>query len=213
MWRRLVVAFLLALLGVPLGCAPTVVSDGSPGWSKTVRESSLLEYQEGEGEAPEELFASDIPLVFTLEADFKQLRKDRSQESEERPARMTVKEGPGREVSFPIQLRTRGNFRLKSHICPFPPLRLNLPTDSVSGTLLEGQDKLKLVTHCMDRDSYELNALEEYLTYRIYNLLTDVGFRVQLGIKGIFRHPTLEARASRGRALKYSGLVVPRPGV
>jgi len=127
------------------------------------------------------LFQSDAPLVLELEADFGQLLKDRGQESEERPGRMTLQR-PGGEVSVPLKLRTRGNFRLRDHICPFPPLRLNFPTDSIAGTPLEGQDKLKLVTHCRDWDRYEQNVLEEYLAYRIYNLLTDVGFRVQLAL-------------------------------
>jgi hypothetical protein len=48
------------------------------------------------------------------------------------------------------------------------------------GTVFEGQDKLKLVTHCRDRDSYEQNVLEEFLAYRIYNVLTEVSFQVQL---------------------------------
>jgi hypothetical protein len=48
--------------------------------------------------------------------------------------------------------------------------------------VFDGQDKVKLVTHCRDWDSYEQNVLEEYLAYRIYNQLTDVGFRVHLAL-------------------------------
>jgi len=131
--------------------------------------------------SPRTLFRSEAPLVLELEADFGQLLEDRDQESEERPARITLQR-PGGEVSVPLEVRTRGNFRLRDHICPFPPLRLDFPEDSIAGTPLEGQDKLKLVTHCRDWDSYEQNVLEEYLAYRIYNLLTDVGFRVQLAL-------------------------------
>jgi hypothetical protein len=47
---------------------------------------------------------------------------------------------------------------------------------------LEGLNKVKLVGHCRDKDSYEQNVLEEYLAYRMYRLLTDVGFRVQLAL-------------------------------
>jgi hypothetical protein len=46
--------------------------------------------------------------------------------------------------------------------------------------VLEGQDKLKLVTHCREQEFHEQNVVEELLAYRIYNELTDVGFRVQL---------------------------------
>jgi hypothetical protein len=57
---------------------------------------------------------------------------------------------------------------------------LNLEKGQSRGTVFDGQDKLKLVTHCHDWDTFEQNVLEEYLAYRIYNQLTDVSFRVQL---------------------------------
>ena len=39
-----------------------------------------------------------------------------------------------------------------------------------------------LVTHChYKRDDYEQYLLEEYLIYRMYNLLSDVSFNVRLG--------------------------------
>jgi hypothetical protein len=127
------------------------------------------------------LFETDTPLVFTLEADFKQLRDDRGQESVERPGRLNLAGGEG-EISFPVAVRTRGRFRLNDYICSFPPLRLDFPSDSLEGSILDGLDKVKLVTHCQDKDSYEQNVLEEYLAYRIYGLLTEVGFRVQLAL-------------------------------
>ncbi len=127
-----------------------------------------------------ELFTTDVPLEFVLASDFNQLRKDRSQETEDRPAQILVR-GPGGEpVEIPIQVKTRGIFRLQRRICLDPPLRLNLPETRPQGTVLDGQDKLKLVTHCRDTDRYEQNLLEEYLTYRIYNHLTDFSFKVQL---------------------------------
>ncbi|MGW8268668.1 MAG: hypothetical protein ACWGSQ_20045, partial [Longimicrobiales bacterium] len=149
---------------------------------EAIRQSTLVVAGEAGGLAPEGLFASDTPLVLTLEADFSQLKKDREQESEDRPGRITLSGGGAGEISVPVQVRTRGSFRLRAHICPFPPLRVEFPVDSVAGTVLEGQAKLKLVTHCRDWDSYEQNLLEEYLAYRIYNLLTDVSFRVHLAL-------------------------------
>lgn len=81
-----------------------------------------------------------------------------------------------------MEVRTRGRFRLNDYVCSFPPLRLDFPSDAVVGSALEGLDKVKLVTHCQDKDPYEQNVLEEYLAYRIYGLLTEVGFRVQLAL-------------------------------
>ena len=65
-------------------------------------------------------------------------------------------------------------------MCRFPPLRLNFNKTDTVGTLFDGQDKLKLVTRCIKEDRYEKDVLEEYAAYRIFFLLSDVGYRVRL---------------------------------
>ena len=77
-----------------------------------------------------------------------------------------------------IRVRTRGRYRLKN--CRFPPIRVNFPRNSMGGTVFDGQNGIKLVSHCRDRDDDEQNVIEEYLVYRTYNLLTDESFRVRL---------------------------------
>ena len=126
------------------------------------------------------LFSAEEPIRFSLTADFSRLERDRSQESEERPATVRVVGSDGEAVEIEIEVRTRGRFRLQRRICPDPPLRLDFPDTPVQGTVFDGQDKLKLVNHCRDSDGYEQNVLEEYLAYRIYNELTEVSFRVRL---------------------------------
>jgi hypothetical protein len=127
-----------------------------------------------------ELFTSDEVVEFVLTADFDRLRKDRSQESEENPGKVLIRKSDGVSVEIPVRVKTRGIFRLQRRICSDPPLRLNFPETETYGTVFDGQDKLKLVTHCRDSNRYEQNMLEEYLAYRVYNHLTDIGFRVQL---------------------------------
>lgn len=142
-----------------------------------------LHAQDGEGEAPSgprPLFESHDLLHLTLRADFDQLEDDRDEESEERPAVLVVAGSDGQPVEIDLQVRTRGKFRLQKRTCAFPNLRLNLKKKQAEGTVFEGQDKLKLVGHCRDRDDYEQNVLEEYLVYRSYNMVTDVSFRVRL---------------------------------
>ncbi len=77
-----------------------------------------------------------------------------------------------------IKVRLRGNSRLR--VCKFLPLRLNFATKAAAGTLFEDQDKLKLVTHCRNHERGEQDMLEEYLAYRIFNLLSDISYRVRL---------------------------------
>lgn len=134
--------------------------------------------------APAPLFASHDPLNLKLEADFTSIFKDRTQDSEYHPGKLTIlaAEGAGGEPkTIDVEVKTRGNFRLQSRICSFPPLRLNFPKEGTAGTPFEGQDKLKLTVHCQDKKpEYEQSVLLEYLIYRGFNLFTDNSFRVRL---------------------------------
>jgi hypothetical protein len=130
-------------------------------------------------EAP--LFQSHEVLELRLEAPLRSIFRERGQESTDHPSVLAYVGPDGDSVRLDVGVRTRGFFRLRPRICRFPPLRLNVRTSDMDGTLFEAQDKLKLVTHCQTgRDEYERYVLLEYLAYRIYNLLTDVSFRVRL---------------------------------
>jgi len=172
---------LLALAAGPLlACGPPPPQGPVPDLSNPQTRRSLVAGLEEAPPGPQEIFTSDTPLRFALEADFERLDDDRRQESEEGPGTILIRGRDGSPTEIEIEIRTRGNFRLKRSTCSFPPLRLDLPASDTLGTVLDGQDKLKLVTHCRDREDYRQNVLEEYLAYRIYNQLTDYGFRVQL---------------------------------
>ena len=131
----------------------------------------------GETQVPA-LFSSHELIEFTIETDYGALRGDRTQDSEYRPAILTVTDDEGTAHTIDIRVRTRGNFRLQN--CQFPPMRVNFPRNRVGGTVFDGQNGIKLVSHCRDRDDDEQNVIEEYLVYRTYNLLTDESFRVRL---------------------------------
>ncbi len=77
-----------------------------------------------------------------------------------------------------IKVRVRGNSRAR--VCSFPPLRLNFEKDETEGTVFSAQNKLKLVTHCRKSDEAEKNILQEYAAYKIFNLISDVSYRVRL---------------------------------
>ena len=125
------------------------------------------------------LFATSAPLVFTLDTDLRRLLRDRGTDRKEHGATLRYVAESGDTVSLPVDLRTRGIFRLKQ--CAFPPLRLDLPASRVKGTTFAGQDKMKLVTHCRASQSpYEQNTLQEYALYRIFNVLTDRSLRARL---------------------------------
>lgn len=132
--------------------------------------------------ARQPLFESHGTLTLTISAPLKEIFKERDEESTDHPATVIIRNGADDgDIVIPAELRTRGNFRLQRRICPFPPVRLDLPRDSVGHTVFAGQDKLKMVTHCRpgNRDA-EQRGLLEYLSYRMYNELTPLSFRVRL---------------------------------
>ena len=126
------------------------------------------------------LFQSEEPLVMTLRTDIEFLRSERN-DTIEVEGTATFVDLDGSTVTKPVDVRVRGNFRLRRDICNFPPLRLDFPASEMDGTVFEGQNRLKLVTPCQDnRANYQRYVFDEYLTYKVLNLLTPASYRVRL---------------------------------
>jgi hypothetical protein len=126
------------------------------------------------------LFSADAPMEAVLVTDLHAVLHDARNDSTEYPALLRLF-GTSDTVEIPLKVRIRGNYRRRPENCDFPPIRLNFATRRVENTPFEGQDKLKLVTHCRDTvAAYEENTVIEFLLYRTYNLLTDQSFRVRL---------------------------------
>ena len=128
---------------------------------------------------PQPLFASDSVLELRIEADLRNVFKERGEEGKPYPATITM---AGVDRALPAQLQTRGHYRLRRSTCAMPPLRVRFAKDApeLAGTPFAGQRKLKLVTHCQPGREFEDNLVEEYLVYRSYNAITDTSFRVRL---------------------------------
>ena len=144
----------------------------------TQAQTAAADADDGEPSPPPPLFQSSEVVEFTLAADFDKIKGDRKEDSEYRPGVVTVTADDGSQREIELKVKTRGKFRLKT--CRFPPLWLNLPKGSLGGTVFDGQNKIKLVTHCRDGEGDEQDLLEEYLVYRTYNVITDRSFRVRL---------------------------------
>jgi hypothetical protein len=144
------------------------------------------------------LFASRAPLEFVLSADFRLLSRDRDTLSTKRyPGTLKYAAEGADTIVVPIELRTRGHFRLLARNCPFVPLRVDFPRakgpDAVAKTPFAGQSGLKLVTHCRNEDRYEQIVYKEELVYRLHNLVTPLSYRSRLA--------TVTYRDTTGKAL------------
>lgn len=127
------------------------------------------------------LFSSPEMLEAWLEVDLERLLADVANDRHEHLGRWSHMNGDGTTTEMSVFVRTRGNFRRQPEICSFPPLRLRFRDDQIDSTLFANQDKLKLVTHCRTDDrEYQQYLLEEYLLYEVYQIVSDVSFRVRL---------------------------------
>ena len=84
----------------------------------------------------------------------------------------------GKVERLEVSIRTRGLFRREN--CDLPPLQLNFKKKQVKGTLLEGQDKLKIVAPCGHGQEWQEKVVLEYLAYRTLQILTDNSFSTRL---------------------------------
>ncbi|MCD6564962.1 MAG: hypothetical protein J7K53_03365 [Bacteroidales bacterium] len=127
------------------------------------------------------LFNSHDILELSLTFTWKELVFDVGDNRSSHNALLTYFETNGDSVSIPVKLQTRGHFRRSRDNCDFPPIRIMFSEETVTNTLFSGQDKLKLVTHCVDnRKIFTKYLLKEYLAYRIYNLFCVESYKVRL---------------------------------
>jgi len=130
----------------------------------------------------EMLFTSHEILNLTITGDLNTLLKDAGDDRTEHPFVLEYFNGVD-TIYLDVDIETRGNFRRKSENCSFPPLKLNFKKKQVKNTLFDGLNKVKLVTHCRSKSSkFEQYAIEEYLIYRVYNIITDTSFRVRMAL-------------------------------
>ncbi|MES2523468.1 MAG: hypothetical protein V4617_12265 [Gemmatimonadota bacterium] len=124
------------------------------------------------------LFKSETPLEITLTANFKQLRKEKSNTAPWHAATIAYTDSTGKSVKVPLRARTRGIWRLKH--CEFPPLRLNFASKTSKESVFDDLDEPKLVSYCKASSNAESYVLHELQLYRIYAALTPYSHQTRL---------------------------------
>jgi len=140
--------------------------------------ANILSAQENVAGKTTPLFQSDDLLKLDFEADFDAVFAVKD-DSTEFPAKIYVIDNNGERKSLDVQIRTRGKTRREMDVCWFFPLRVNFKKKEADNTPFEGQNILKLVTHCNKSNEFEQNTILEYLIYKAFNVLTDSSFEVR----------------------------------
>lgn len=123
------------------------------------------------------LFSADDTLELTLEFPVKTLLRGKK----DKPVLdglLHFTNERGEDVTIEMSMTTRGKSRLD--YCSFPPLTLNLKRKQATGSVFEGQNKLKIVTHCRSGKLHARYLLQEYGIYRGFNILSDYSYRVRM---------------------------------
>ena len=120
-------------------------------------------------------FLDDSLMEVTLSTDIRKLRDDKTK-LVWLPANITMQFSDTSVVSEKIKVRPRGIYR--KNYCDLAALMLDFKSDS--SPKLSPLKKLKLVGGCRNGRGDEIFLLKEYLTYKIYNFISPMSFRVRL---------------------------------
>ena len=126
---------------------------------------------------PPKLFSNDTEMQITLSGPWRTIQRNIKKDTLY-PAQITYTTSDGQQSTIDVEVAPRGISR-RFKTCKFPPLKVHFDKEKMKGTVFRGNKSLKLVTYCQQSKKYEQYYTKEYLTYRIYNLITDFSFRVQ----------------------------------
>jgi hypothetical protein len=79
--------------------------------------------------------------------------------------------------TIPVSLRARGNFRRAK--CYFPPIKMKIKKCQTKNTVFNGNKSLKLVLPCKIENENNDNILQEYIAYKIYEIISPYYFKTR----------------------------------
>lgn len=125
------------------------------------------------------LFQSDSILKLTIKLSLKDVLTDRDERNYQE-AKLSYLRPDGSKFKHKVKVKIRGNNRAKITTCRFPPLKINFKKNKTANSIFEGQNKIKLVTHCNKNKTAEQLILKEYLVYKMYQKISNYSFNVRL---------------------------------
>lgn len=125
---------------------------------------------------PDVFLESDI-LPVKLSYSIKEIKKD-TNDSTYIDSNLDYQLKEGSWQTLPIQLRRRGNNRLKN--CYFPPLKVKIKKSDTKYTIFEGHKNFKIVLPCLIQSDNNDNVIKEYLAYKLYEIISPYHFKTRL---------------------------------
>ncbi|MEM8906323.1 MAG: hypothetical protein AAGD05_00640 [Bacteroidota bacterium] len=125
----------------------------------------------------DDLYRPDSVVSLKMELDLERFLENKDIDAYY-PAILHFRDVADQKVSWPIEIKARG--RSRRQFCDFPPLKLRFFSDDLATKQLANFNQFKMVTHCRKSVDIRKIVLKEYLVYRIWQLLSENSFRVQL---------------------------------
>ena len=123
-----------------------------------------------------QFFKDTAILNATITTDLGRLLRQKQKEGAQFPANFSITLPDGFSVHDSILLEVRGHFR--RDYCYLPPIKMIFKKSKSS--VMKPLGSLKLVSQCRLSSTDQQYLLKEFLIYKIYNLLSDMSFRVRL---------------------------------
>jgi len=126
---------------------------------------------------PPKLFSDNTEMAITLSGPWRTIQRN-IKDDVMYPAQITYTTADGQQSTIDVKVAPRGVSR-RFKTCKFPPLKVHFDKEKMKGTEFRGNKSLKLVAYCHPNKKYEQYNIKEFLTYRIFNLITDFSFKVK----------------------------------
>lgn len=139
----------------------------------------LLLHKNSYGQGTKILFQSDSILKLTIKLHINEVTHD-LETRDEHEAILSYSDNNNVASTHNIKVKVRGKSRSSPDLCTFPPLELNFKKNKTENSLFEGQNKIKLVTHCSQNSEFRRYVVEEYMIYKMYQLVTPFSHEVRM---------------------------------
>lgn len=123
------------------------------------------------------LFKTDEPLPIKMAFSVKDLKKN-TNDSTFMDSFLMLESSPGQWDTIPLEMRTRGNFRLDN--CYYPPIRIKFKKKQIDGSVFEKNKSLKLVMPCQKSKGADSFIGKEFLAYQLLEDITQYYFETRL---------------------------------